>query len=522
MLERRVDSVFAQFTRGVGPGAAVVVIRDGQVAFRKGYGYADLEHLVPITPTSVFDVASVSKQFTGLAVSMLIDQGKIALTDDIRKYIPEMHDFGTPITIDHLLHHTSGLRDWPGMLQIAGWNNGDVIAFDHILRFAYAQKTLNFAPGAEHTYSNTNYNLLAETVARVSGKSFRVWTDENIFRPLGMDASHFRDNLGEVFPNRAWSYLRAPDSTWRLAANGLLAQGSSSLFASADDLAKWLMNFSTRTVGGNSAIDRMLQHTKLNNGSEVKYAFGVLVDDWRGLRMLTHNGGWAGYSTFTVWFPEIRGGVVMLANTPASPDALGIALSEIFFAKHVKPNAPVTAAGSAAPNVAASLMDEYAGLYKLGPAWYVRIRREGNTLQTQATQEQEFPMVPMSQTEFTVPAYNASVTFVRDSVGKVSSIMYRGRKSPRVTETERPLQLADYEGDYTSDELSITYTVFVRDGTLMLRNFRRGSFLLTRAFGDDFRSQAWTVTFDRDASGRVIGFLANAGERNRNVRFTRK
>ena len=167
-------------------------------------------------------------------------------------------------------------------------------------------------------------------------------------------------------------------------------------------------------------------------------------------------------------------------------------------------------------------MDEYTGLYKLGPAWYVRIRRDGYELETQATQEQEFSMVPMPQTEFNVPAYNASITFVRDSGGKVSSIMYRGRKSPRVTETERPLRLADYEGDYISDELSITYNVFVRDGNLMLRNFRRGSFLLTRAFGDDFRSQAWTVTFDRDASGRVVGFLANAGERNRNVRFTKK
>jgi hypothetical protein len=349
-----------------------------------------------------------------------------------------------------------------------------------------------------------------------------VWTDENIFRPLGMNASHFRDNLGEVFPNRAWSYLRAPDSTWRLAANGLLAQGSSSLFASADDLAKWLMNFSTPTVGGNSAIDRMLQRTKLNDSSEVKYAFGVLVDDWRGLRMITHSGGWAGYSTFTVWFPEIRGGVVMLANTPANPGALGFALSEIFFAKHLKPNASVTVAGSSPPNIATSLMDEYAGLYKLGPAWYVRIRREGNELRTQATQEQEFPMVPLSQTEFNVPAYSASITFVRDSAGKVSSVMYRGRKSPRVTEAERPLKLADYEGDYTSDELSITYKAFVRDGILMLGNFRRGSFRLTRAFGDDFRSQTWTITFDRDASGRVVGFVANAGERNRNVRFAKK
>ena len=525
-LERRVDSLFSGFTKGVSPGAAVVVIRDGQVVLRKGYGYADLEHRVPITTSSVFDVASVSKQFAGLAVSMLIEQGKIGLKDDIRKYIPELYAFDPPITIEHLLHHTSGLRDWPGMLTLAGWNAGDVISFDHILRFAFAQKTRNFVSGAEHTYSNTNYNLLAETVARVTGKSFRAWTDSNIFAPLGMRASHFRVDLGEVFPNRVWSYSRTRDSSWAILSNGLLAQGSSSLFASADDLARWLMNFSTYTVGGKSAVDRMLEHTKLNNGTEVKYGFGVLVDDWRGLRMITHNGGWAGFSTFVVWFPQIRGGVVMLANTPANPDGLGIAISSMYFASHLAPQKTAEAPKAEKVDVATALLDEYAGVYKLGPGWYVRIRRDGNELRTQATAEPEEPMVAVSPTEFRVPGYgNRTIVFVRDSAGRISSLSYQGtpgRASPRASSTERPLNPNDYLGEYENDELSVRYNVFVRDGNLMIGNFRRGSFRLTRAFGDDFRSQAIVVEFQRDASGRVTGFIANAGERNRNIRFVRR
>ena len=525
-LERRVDSVFSDFTKGVSPGAAVLVVRDGQVVFRKGYGYADLEHRVPITTSSVFDVASVSKQFTGLAVSMLIDQGKIGLKDDIRKYIPELNAFDPPITIEHLLHHTSGLRDWPGMLTLAGWNSGDVISFDHILRFAFAQKTRNFISGAEHTYSNTNYNLLAETVARVTGRSFRAWTDSNLFAPLGMRASHFRVDLGEVFPNRVWSYVRTRDSSWAIATNGLLAQGSSSLFTTADDLAKWLMNFSTRTVGGNSAVDRMLQHTKLNDGSEIKYAFGVVTDDWRGQRMITHNGGWAGFSTYVVWFPEIRGGVVMLANTPVNPDGLGMAVSNIFFASHLAPPKAADAPVATQVGVATALLDEYAGVYKLGPGWYVRIRREGGELRTQATMEPEYPMVAVSTKEFRVPQYgNRTMTFVRDSAGRIASLSYQGnggRASPRVSGTERPLNPNDYVGDYESDELSVRYNVFVRDGNLMIGSFRRGSFRLTRAFGDDFRSVTFAVEFQRDASGRVTGFLANAGERNRNIRFVRR
>ena len=525
-LERRVDSLFSDFTKGVSPGAAVVVIRDGQVVFRKGYGYADLEHRVPMTSSSVFDVASVSKQFTGLAVSMLVDQRKIGLKDDIRKYIPELYAFDPPITIEHLLHHTSGLRDWPGMLTLAGWNAGDIITFDHILRFAFAQKTRNFVSGAEHSYSNTNYNLLAETVARVTGKSFRVWTDSNLFAPLGMRASHFRIDVGEVFPNRVWSYGRTRDSSWAILSNGLLAQGSSSLFTTADDLAKWLVNFSTRTVGGNSAVDRMLEHTKLNDGTEVKYGFGVQVDDWRGLQMITHNGGWAGFSTFVVWFPQIRGGVVMLANTPVNPDGLGIALSSIFFAPHLATQQAAEAPKAEKVDVASALLDEYAGVYKLGPGWYVRIRREGNELRTQATMEPEYPMVAVSPTEFRVPSYgNRTMTFVRDGAGKVSSLSYQGtpgRSSPRAGGTERPLNLNDYLGEYVSDELSVRYNVFVRDGNLMIGSFRRGSFRLTRALGDDFRSQTIAVEFERDTGGRVTGFLANAGERNRNIRFAKR
>jgi CubicO group peptidase (beta-lactamase class C family) len=520
-LERRVDSLFAQHQRGVSPGVAVVVVRDGEVVFRKGYGYASLEHRIPISTSTVFDAASVSKQFTGLAVSMLIEQNKLGLDDDIRKYIPEMHAFDPPITIRHLLHHTSGLRDWPGMLQLAGWRFDDVITFDQILRFAQAQRTLNFPTGAEHTYSNTNYNLLAEIVARVTGKSFRAWTDENIFRPLGMTSSHFRDNVGEVFPNRAFSYTRAGDSTWRIAGNGLLAQGSSSLFTTADDLAKWLVNLGTRVVGG-AAVDRMLVPGKLNDGTAIKYAGGVLIDTWRGIPMITHNGGWAAFSTFTVYFPRQRGAVVVLANTPINPDGAGIALSNIFFAKHLQPDAPGTGTETKMSAVAPGLLDEYAGVYKLGPGWYVRIRRDGSVLKVRATQEDEFLMTPRSEQEFWVDGYRSSMTFQRDGAGRVTGLMYRGTRSPRVEANERPVRLSDYAGVYESDELFVTYTVLVRDTSLVIHNFRRGSFPLTRAFGDDFRSISISVEFERDAGGNVTGMLVNMGPRNRNVRFTKR
>ncbi len=523
-LERRADSVFARFQAGVGPGAAVAVVRDGKVVFRKGYGYASLEHRVPITATSSFDAASVSKQFTGLAISMLVEQGKIALEDDIRKYIPEMHAFETPITIEHLVHHTSGLRDWPGMLQLAGWNSGDVIAFDHILRFAYAQRTLNFQPGAEHTYSNTGYNLLAEVVARVTGTSFRAWTDESIFRPLGMTNTHFRTTMGDVFPERAFSYARSTDSSWNLVANGLLAQGSSSLFTTADDLAKWITNYGTYAAGGRTAVERMLQPGRLNDGSPVKYAFGVVVDTWRGTQRVTHNGSWAGYTSFSVYFPALRGGVVMLSNAGMNADQAGIALSNIFFERDLTTESRAVAAGAGKDTTSAPALDDVAGIYKLGPGWYAHIRRDGDVLRVRATEEQEVAMTMRAPSEFWIDAYGASITFVKDADGRVRSLRYRGRLAPRVEAREAALRHADYEGTYESTELSVTYEVVARDSALLMRNFRRGAMRLTRALADDFRGTGGlaSVAFERDATGRVVAMIVNMGERNRDIRFVRR
>ena len=524
-LERRADSVFVRFQTGLGPGAAVAVVREGKVVFRKGYGYASLEHRVPITPSSSFDAASVSKQFTGLAISMLVEQGTIGLKDDVRKYIPEMHAFETPITIEHLLHHTSGLRDWPGMLRLAGWNSGDVIAFDHILRFASSQRTLNFKPGAEHTYSNTGYNLLAEVVARATGKSFRAWSDENIFRPLGMTNTHFRTTMGDVFPERAYSYARGADSSWSLIANGLLAQGSSSLFTTADDLAKWIINYGTYDAGGRPAVERMLQPGRLNDGSPVRYAYGVNVDiTWRGTQRVTHNGSWAGYTSYSVYFPALRGGVVLLSNAGMNADQAGIALTNIFFENDLEAEDPVVAAGAARDTMSAPALDDVAGIYKLGPGWYAHIRRDGELLHVRATQEEEAPMTMRTSSEFWVAAYGASMTFVKDADGRVRSLRYRGRVAPRVEAREAPLRNADYEGNYESTELSVTYEVVTHDSALLMRNFRRGAIRLTRALGDDFRETGGltSVAFERDASQRVIAMIVNIGDRNRNVRFVRR
>ena len=522
---RRVDSIFASWDKPGSPGAAVVVVRDGRIVFEKGYGYANLEQNVRITPSTVFDLASVSKQFAGLSIAMLVDQGRIRLTDDVRAYIPELFAFRDTIRIDHLVHHTSGIRDWPATLAIAGWRMDDVIAFDQILRFASRQRTLNFVPGSEYTYSNTGYNLLAEVVRRVSGKSFRAWTDENLFRPLGMTSTHFHDDHQMIVANRALGYTRS-DSGFRAVTNNLTALGSSSLFSSARDLAKWVSNFDDAKVGGAKAMQLMRTHGRLNSGSQIPYAFGISHGIYRGQATLSHSGGWAGFSTFVLHFPEKKFGVIVLANTGINTGGAANTIASIFLDQELSADVATQGMASAPEvDVPAATLDRFTGLYKLGPGWYVTIRRDGSRLMTRATAEAEFPLSARSPSMFWVAGYNASMGFTADSSGV--AMLYRGRRIPRLAAgvPDTTTQKADIAGVYASDELETSYTVRVSGDSVTLWHFRHGSIPLTRAWGDDFRGGQWflqSVEFQRNAAGKVTGFVVNAGDRVRNVIFLKR
>jgi CubicO group peptidase (beta-lactamase class C family) len=526
-LATRVDAMFADFNRPGSPGLAVAVVKDGRIILERGYGHANLEHGVRITPSTVFDIASVSKQFAGLSIAMLVDQGRINLKDDIRKYIPELQDVGQTITIDHLLHHTSGIRDWPQTLSIAGWRYDDVISFDQILRFAYNQRTLNFTPGAEYTYSNTGYNLLAETVARVTGKSFRQWTDENLFRPLGMSSTHFHDDHGMVVQNRAYGYTRSGDG-FRVVTNNLTALGSSSLFSTVGDLARWVANFDDAKVGGRKAMELFRTRGVLNDGSPNSYAFGIGHGEYRGIPHLSHSGGWAAFNTFLIYFPAQRTGIITLANSPvANSGRAAFNIADIVLEASLGSRSPDRPAMATAPavDVPETIMDRYVGLYRLGPAWYVRIRRDGRTLRSQATREPEAALSPRTSEAFWVDAYNASMAFQRDSATNAIALFYRGRRIPKITAPEQRTPLTDLAGEYESDELQTKYIVEVKDTTVTLRHRRHGTITLTRAWGDDYAGSVGfmgSVEFQRDSSGRVTGFVVNAGERVRNVVFVKR
>ena len=520
-LTVRVDALFEAWNKPGSPGAALAVVREGEAIYKRGYGMANLDYDIPITSATVFDIASVSKQFCAFAIAMLAEQGKLSLDDDVRRHLPELPDFGKTITLRHLVHHTSGLRDWPGTLAMGGWRMEDVISFEQILTMARHQKTLNFEPGAEYSYSNTGYNLLAEVVARVTGQSFRAWTDAHLFKPLGMIHTHFHDDHEEVVKNRAYAYSPSGDG-FRRVGNGLTALGSSSLFTSVDDLVKWVQNFRNKRVGGEAAATQVHQQGVLNDGETISYAFGQNIRTYRGLKIVTHSGSWAGFRTVLTRFPEQDFALIILSNVGNfNPSAKARQVAEIYLgdvmeAEDAAPPLPEPVA------INPAVLDDYLGLYRLGPGWLVTITRDADTLMTQATSEPKFPMTPTSESEFYVEAYGASIAFKRDDQGRVTHLEYRDVHAPKV-EPFRPHQdeLASFQGEFHSGELETTYTLALEDGALQARHARLAPAILLPTITDTFTTTHWfmrSIHFTRDRNGRITGFEASNG-RSRNVRF---
>ncbi len=523
-----IDTLFSELNNNYTPGAAVGIVLDGQLIFKKGYGMANLDHSIPIEPNSVFDIASVSKQFGAFAIAMLVDKDLISLDDDIRKYIPEVPDFGQTITLRNLVHHTSGIRDWPVTLAIGGWRFDEVISMEHILRMVETQQDLNFNPGDEYTYSNTGYNLLAEVVARVSGKSFREWTDENIFKPLGMSDTHFHDDHQEVVPRRVQGYFRQGDK-YKMMANSLMALGSSSLYTTVEDLAKWTANFESGEVGGAEVLDMMHQQGVLNNGDTISYAFGNSIDQYKGFTRVAHSGGWAGFRTFLVRFPSENLAIIVLSNNGSfNPSAKAYEIADIILGIEEdveEPKEDPSPANYVAVDIDPEILNDYEGDFEMMPGFVLSFRREGDQFFTQATGQPEFEMTPSSDSTFFLEQFAATVIFHRDPDGSVNRLTLSQsgeRGANRIQPFMPSLQdLTEIKGLYYSPELKTFYEIELVDGELIGSHQRLGksSMKLERPnlLSSDFINP---IRIIRDESNKITRLELGQG-RVRNVRLER-
>lgn len=527
-FEPEIDRIFAQYKRADGPGCAVSVVERGKVVFSKGYGSANLEYGIPITPATVFDIASVSKQFAGLAISMLVEEGKISLDDDIRKYLPEVPQFKKTITIRHLVHHTSGLRDWPQTLSIAGWRWDEVISFEDIMRMVKNQRDLDFEPGERYSYSNTGYNLLAAIVEKVSGQPFSKWTEARIFKPLNMKVSWFQDDYTRPVKNLAYSYTKKDDRFVKIPGS-LTAYGSSSLFTSVEDLSKWVIHFDQEIAAKNPVYTNMLQNGGLNNGDKVEYAFGLSRNVEGGLKTVSHTGGWQGYRTIIINYPEKKLSVILLSNAAdfnigkfASDVAMLFLDPEKKSEKKVDNEADIRKMSTI--ELDTILAKKYTGTYELGPGWAVTFTLEKGQLMVQSTGEPKFATEAKSDSMVWIDAYGAAMTFVKNSLGNVNLLKYKDIKAKRIyVQLPDPKTFSAFTGTYYSPELLTEYKVDMSRDTLRMHHMRNGDFdLIPDQTGTgQFISRIGSVSFVKDSTQKVTG-LTFSGGRVKNLWFKKQ
>lgn len=347
VIEKQIDNLFSNYNSTT-PGVAVAVVKEGKIIFKKGYGAANLEYDLPITPKTVFLIASVSKQFTAFSIYLLEKQGKISLEDDIRKYLPELPNFGKIVRIKHLISHTSGIKDQASLLSLAGWRSEDATTTQDVLRYISRQKELNFEPGSQFLYSNSGYTLSAEIVKRASGVSFAEFTKKNIFEPLEMTDTQFYDDFERIVKNRADSY-ELENGTYKKKSLTNSTDGAGNLYSTVEDLSKWVLNFETPKAGDAELIKRFNEHSLLNNGERAIYniadgepiyhAKGQNNWNYRGLHILSHGGHAAAFRSFLGRFPDKRLAVIALSNDEHYQNFdTSIKIAEFYLQDEMKPS----------------------------------------------------------------------------------------------------------------------------------------------------------------------------------------
>ncbi len=402
-VEEKVTKLFEKWNNPDSPGAAVAVIKDGMVVYRNGFGSAHMEYNVPITPSTIFHVASVSKQFPAFAITMLEEQGKLSVDDDIRKYLPWMPDFGHKVTIRHLLNHTSGIRDQWELLIFSGWRMEDVMTQKDILYLLKRQRDLNFKPGDQYMYCNSGFTLLTEIVSKVSGEPFVDWVDKNIFKPLGMNSTHFHLDHQRIVKNRAYSYRQDKKRGLVKSVLSYANVGATSLFTTVEDMANWMRNYSEKRVGNDRVISRMFKSGTLNNGKITGYARGLGVGQYKGLIQIGHGGADAGFRTVMQYFPKEKFGVVVLSNLAQfSPGQLAAQIADIYLADKIKkPEGQSRQSQRKTIKLSNKKLRAFAGPFWLASSRLLRhLKADGKKLFYVRSSENKSELVPYSQTAF--------------------------------------------------------------------------------------------------------------------------
>lgn len=523
-MTAKIDRLFARLDKPDTPGANVAIARDGETVYARGFGMADLEHSIPMTPETLSETGSVAKQFTAAAVVTLAVRGKLSLDDSLKKHLPEVPDFGRDITLRMLLDHTSGLRDIHGLFDLMGrptYTNPHENA--EVLEVVCRQRELNFPPGTEYVYSNTGYLLLTFVIARASGQPFAEFCRETIFLPRGMTHTAWRTQFNQLVPGRASAYDMEPDGTFRVDLPYSNIHGNGGLFTTVGDLLKWNESFEN-AEGEWAEVTRLMQiPSKLKSGRSIENGLGLRIGSYRGLDEVSHSGATAGYSTFLARFPTEHLSIAVLGNVRGlDGGAFTYRIADILLGPKLAPRPERPALFVLTPGELAA----HAGLYR-SPEHdlLVRVAWSDGKLMLNGLE-----IVPTGPHTFMAATTGARLTFDVVREGRPRRLTFTSNRITRsytAVQAAQPdlAKLADYAGDYYCPELDVTVPVTVSEGALAVRIRPSPAVRAEATFADGFwlAGRTWHLTFTRDAAGRVNGCEAtNAIGRCRRVKFVRR
>lgn len=517
----KVDQAAAQLYKDT-PGAVVGVIEGGELTFVKGYGAANLTYAVPFTADTPTNIGSSSKQFTGFAIALLASRGKLSMDDDVRKYIPELKDFGTTITVRNLLTHTTGYREFINTLLMGGRQvlEGDYIAPDEVIKVINRQPALQNKPGAEFNYNNSAFSLATILVERVTDRPFAEWIRDEVFLPLGMTKTWVRADPGQIIAGRSAGYI-AGDDGFREVQDLHNSAGAGGIYTTPGDVAKWMHNLNTGELGGPAVLKELTTPFVLNDGKPTEYGYGVFLDSTRGLRRWQHGGNDVAHSSTFVYYPDLDAGYVVFSNYRGVPGGIAGVVADAFFGQHMTAPEPATAG----VDVPAETLRRYAGKYEMTTlgGLLLTVELQGDQLRLQLPGQPALPARATSMTTFEVVGAPARITFNTAADGAVESITFQQEgehPGKRVVEEAVVVDLTSYEGRYFSEELETFYELSVEGGQLVIRHRRFGPAALTYTGEDTFSGTlpVTEVVFRRDAEGNITGFDAG-NSRARDIAF---
>lgn len=521
-LTLKLDQLFAKWNADDTPGCAAGIVRDDKLIYAKGFGLANLENKIPNTPATVFYMCSVSKQFAGYAIALLVNQGKVKLDEDIHTYLPWMAEFGKKITVRNLVNHTSGLRDDIGLAQFYGLGGDGMLTQELAVRMLKNQRTLNFSPGEKFSYSNSNYVLLAEIVKAITGQSFQSFTDSAIFKNLGMTSSCFADDPDRLIQNRALSYEKDGNG-FRNAVQNVYTLGDGGLFTNVNDMAKWVSNFYAPKAGTLKDIELMVTPGKLTDGTAISYAMGINVNTDHGYKRLTHNGGLAGYRTMIAIYPELKMGFFVFGNAGDGDVYNKVSqIAELLIpanSEKKQPQEPGTQLNPVVMVKDSTELVRWIGDYVAANGYKISVSSKAGKLYVNESAE----LAPEGKAVFRMTArpsvkyrFSSDVKTKLARVSLISPVLAKPIDMERVGEVKLSMtQLRDYAGRYFSEELGSFFDIAVQGDGLWITDKYHEPVKINMLGADHlFTSYVFLnhVRVIRGTTGIISGFELNSGD----------